>query len=100
MTRGAGVSVGSGVGATGEGGAWMAMGAGVGTRHKKVIPPNRMALISAPANAEFQCQRTREDLGEADFTDGVAGGFAGGDEGEVGMNYGSDVASVWRAKTI
>ena len=80
------------------------MGGGVGMRHKKVIPPNRMALINAPANAEFQCQRTGEDLGEVDFTAGFAwdfaGGFAGGDEGEAGMDYGSDVSSVWRAKAI
>jgi hypothetical protein len=32
-----------------------------------------MALINAPANAEFQCQRPAEDLEEADFAEGFAG---------------------------
>lgn len=83
ITTGAGVAVGSGVGMDGVGGAWMAMGGGVGLRQRKVNTPSRMALISAPASAEFQCQRTTLLLG--DVVAGVGDLAVGGGLGAAVM---------------
>jgi hypothetical protein len=63
----------------------MAMGGGVGLRQRKVTPPSRMAASSAPASAEFQCQRTGAvGLGEVLLPEGDTEGGVGG-AGEVGM---------------
>ncbi|MCC6455273.1 MAG: hypothetical protein IT328_10050 [Caldilineaceae bacterium] len=75
-------------------------------RHKKVIPPNKMALISAPAKAEFQCQRTRAGERDEDFAGDVvgAGEVGAGEvgegevgEGEGGMTVCSSYSTVLRA---
>jgi hypothetical protein len=75
----------------------------LGMRHRKVMPPNRMALISAPARAEFQCQRTRaddrgddEDAGDADLAGDVVGAGEEG-VGERGIRVYSSDSSVFRA---
>ena len=65
----------------------MAIGGGVGRRHKKVIPPSTMALISAPASAEFQWIRPDEEarLGDGEEEGGVAGEVF--EEGERAIDY-------------
>jgi hypothetical protein len=50
----------------------MAIGGGVGRRQRNAIPPNTIALISAPASAEFQCKRPDEDARMDDDEEAVA----------------------------
>ena len=72
----------------------MAIGGGVGRRHKKVIPPSTMALISAPASAEFQWIRPDEEarLGDGEEEGGVAGDRPAGPAGwPAGTVCGADL---------
>jgi hypothetical protein len=70
----------------------MAIGAGVGLRHSKVMPPRMMAAISAPAIAEPQCQRTGAALDVELTAELAAGGVEGGGDVSIVLYSG-----VWRA---
>ena len=74
----------------------MATGGGVGRRQRNVIPPDTMAVISAPASAEFQWKRPEKDARLDDGEEGVLS-FTAFVEGERAIDL---YSGVCRARAI